>query len=101
MNAPPRLRAHAFTWLALMALLAATFALAHVSLGGFNTVASLAIAAAKVGLVAVFFMHLRRGPALFVVFALAAFLALAILIGLGGADYATRDVSPAPWVAPL
>jgi hypothetical protein len=38
---------------------------------------------------------------LFVVFALAAFLALAILIGLGGADYATRDVSPAPWVAPL
>jgi caa(3)-type oxidase subunit IV len=57
-------RAFGITWAALLALLALTFGLAHLKLGAFNAVASLAIAAVKVVLVALFFMHLRRGRAL-------------------------------------
>jgi cytochrome c oxidase subunit 4 len=100
MNSPPALRVYAFTWVALMALLVATFVLAHFRLGPWNPVAALAIAAAKVVLVALFFMHLRRSSALVVLFALAGLFALAILFGLSGADYATRSIHPTPWVAP-
>jgi cytochrome c oxidase subunit 4 len=100
MNSPPALRVYAFTWAALMVLLVATFALAHLRLGAWNAVAALAIAVAKVVLVALFFMHLRRSSALIVLFALVALFALAILFGLSGADYATRTIHPTPWVAP-
>ena len=88
------------TWLVLMALLAATFALAHVRLGAGNIVASLAIAATKAALIGLVFMELRRSPALIVLFAGVALLGLALLFGLSGTDYATRVVSPAAWVAP-
>ena len=100
MNSAPRVRVYAFTWVALMALLAATFALAHLNLGAWNPVVALAIAAAKAVLVALFFMHLKRSSALIVLFALVALFALSLLFGLSGADYATRAVHPAPWVAP-
>ena len=100
MRTVPPLRAYAITWAALLVLLALTFGLAHLRLGAFNTVASLVIAAVKTALVALFFMHLRRGRALLVLFALAAPFALAILFALSGADYLTREVHPAPWVAP-
>lgn len=100
MNSPPPVRVYAMTWVALMALLAATFVLAHFRMGSLNPVVALAIAAAKAVLVALFFMHLRRSSALVVLFALVAFFALAILVTLSGADYATRAIHPAPWVAP-
>jgi len=100
MNSPPRFRVYLFTWLALMALLAGTFALAHVRIGGLNTALGLAIAAAKVVLVGLFFMHLKRASALVAIFACAALVWLAILFGLSGTDYATRQASPAPWTAP-
>jgi cytochrome c oxidase subunit 4 len=100
MNSPPPLRVYALTWVALMALLVATFVLAHFRLGAWNPVAALAIAAAKAVLVALFFMHLKRSSTLIVLFALVALFALAILFGLSGADYATRTIHPAPWVAP-
>jgi cytochrome c oxidase subunit 4 len=100
MNSPPAVRVYLFTWVALMALLVATFGLAHFRLGAWNPVAALAIAAAKVVLVALFFMHLRRSSALVVLFALVALFALAILFGLSGADYATRAIHSTPWVAP-
>jgi len=100
MKTAPPLRACAITWGALLVLLALTFALAHLRLGAFNAVASLAIAAVKAALVALFFMHLRRGRALLVLFALVAPFALAILFTLSGADYITREVHTAPWVAP-
>jgi len=100
MKTAPPLRAYAITWVALLVLLALTFALAHLRLGAFNPVASLVIAAVKAALVALFFMHLRRGRALLVLFALVAPFALAILFVLSGADYVTREVHPAPWVAP-
>ena len=100
MNRPPPVRIYWMTWLALLALLATTFGVAHLKLGAFNPVASLAIAAAKATHVALFFMHLKRSSALIVLFALVALLWLAILFGLSGADYATRAIHAAPWVAP-
>jgi cytochrome c oxidase subunit 4 len=100
MKAPPAARVYWLAWVVLLALLAATFVLAHFRLGAWNTAASLAIAAAKVALVALVFMQLRRSPALVVLFALVGLFALAILLGLSGADYATREVHVAPWSAP-
>ena len=100
MNSPPPVRVYIFTWLALMALLAGTFALAHFHLGAANGGVGLAIAAAKAVLVGLFFMHLRRASALIAVFAVATLFWLAILFGLSGTDYATRQVTPAPWTTP-
>jgi len=100
MNSPPRLRVYVCTWLALMALLAGTFTLAHFRIGGLNTALGLAIAAVKVLLVGLFFMHLKRASALVAIFAGAALVWIAILFGLSGTDYATRHPSPAPWTAP-
>ena len=100
MNSPAHPRVYLLTWVALLALLGATFGLAHLQLGAWKLAVSLAIAAAKVVLVALFFMHLRRASALVVVFALVALVWLAILFGLSGADYATREIHPAPWAAP-
>ena len=100
MNSPPPPRVYWLTWLALLALLTATFVLAHLDLGALNPIASLAIATAKVVLVALFFMHLKRSSTLIVLFALVALFALAILISLTGADYATRTIHPTPWEAP-
>jgi cytochrome c oxidase subunit 4 len=100
MNSPPPVRVYIFTWLALMALLAGTFALAHFHLGAANTAVGLAIAAAKAVLVGLFFMHLRRASALVAVFAVATIFWLAVLFGLSGTDYATRQVTAAPWSAP-
>lgn len=100
MNSPPRFRVYVLTWLALLALLAGTFVLAHVRIAGLNTALGLAIAAAKVALVGLFFMHLKRASALVAIFACAALVWIAILFGLSGTDYATRHASPAPWTAP-
>jgi cytochrome c oxidase subunit 4 len=85
------------TWMALLVLLAATFALAHVPLGGWNTATALAIAVAKALLVALVFMQLRGSSALVALFAAAGIAWLAILFGLSAADYATRVESPAPY----
>lgn len=100
MNSVAPVRVYILTWAALMALLAATFALAHVHLGDWNPAVGLVIATAKAVIVALFFMHLRRASALIVVAAVAALFWLGILFGLSGADYATRHISPAPWSAP-
>lgn len=93
-------KAYWITWAALLALLATTFALAHVRLGNLNTAVSLAIGATKALLVALVFMKLRRASPLLVVFAIAGLLALAILFGLTSTDYAVRTVTPAPWTSP-
>ncbi len=69
-----------FVWLALMTLLALTAGTAYINLGAANSLINLAIAAAKVALIAVFFMHLREadnamrltfGTALLLLFVLA------------------------------
>ena len=77
-------------WVALVVLLAATTALAFVPLGRWNIVVALAIAATKALIVVIVFMELSRSSGLVRVFACAGFLWLLILLGLTGADYASR-----------
>ena len=100
MTNPPRIRTYIFAWLALLALLAATFAIAHQRLDAWNTVASMGIAAVKAMIVALVFMHLRRASAAIALAAVVGLVWLAILFGLSGTDYATRATSPAPWSSP-
>lgn len=77
-------------WLALMALLATTFATAFVPMGAFNSVVNLAIAVVKAALVAVFFMHLRRPDATLRLAAAAGLFWLGILFVLTFSDFLTR-----------
>ena len=88
------------TWGALLALLATTFALAHVHLGNVNAEVGLAIATVKALLVVFIFMKLRRASALLALFAVGGLLALSILFGLSGTDYGTRATTPSPWTQP-
>lgn len=87
-------------WLALLLLLALTLASACVDLGAGNMIANLVIAAVKVALVAVFFMHLRRADATVRLAAGAALLFLFFLAFLTFGDYLTRPMHPAPWRSP-
>jgi cytochrome c oxidase subunit 4 len=82
-----------------MILLALTCASSYLPMGPWNTVANTGISCAKALLIAVFFMHLRNAGALLRIAAVTALLFLAILFGLSSTDYATRDVSRAPWIA--
>jgi cytochrome c oxidase subunit 4 len=88
------------TWLALMALLAATTASSFVELGAWNTVLNFTIACAQAGLVAAIYMQLRRSSALVRLAAAIGLVMLALLFGLSGADYVTRPAAHAAWEAP-
>jgi cytochrome c oxidase subunit 4 len=81
-------------WAALLALLALTVGSAYVPMGAFNTVTNLGIAAAKAGLVAVFFMGLRRPDPLLRLAAAAAFFWLLIMFALTLSDFLTRSPGP-------
>jgi len=87
------------TWIGLMIFLALTFASSYIPMGPWNTIANMGISCAKAILIALFFMHLRHAGALLRIAALTGVLWLALLFGLSWSDYATRDVSPAPWVS--
>ncbi|MGE5492556.1 MAG: cytochrome C oxidase subunit IV family protein [Actinomycetota bacterium] len=87
-------------WAALLLLLAATAGSAFLPLGPWNAAINLAIAVAKAGLVAVFFMHLRDARGLIRLAGAVAVFLLVILFGLGAADYLNRRVYPAPWQLP-
>ncbi len=95
-----RIRPLVLTWLALMALLGSTAAIAWLPLGWVNTAISLGIALAKALLVAFVFMRLRSAHGLLRLTALAGIVTLFLLFGLAGADYATRASAPAPWQQP-
>lgn len=82
------------TWLALLALVAATLTLAYVPMGPFNVVVALAISAAKAVLVVVVFMKLLRAAMLTRVAAVAGLFWLGILFALSGTDYLTRNDVP-------
>jgi len=77
-------------WVALVGLLGATTALAFLPLGRWNIVVAIGIAVLKALIVVIVFMELRRSSGLVRVFAGAGFLWLLILLGLTGADYASR-----------
>jgi cytochrome c oxidase subunit 4 len=87
-------------WVALLVLLALTCGSAYLPMGTWNAVTNIVIAVIKAGLVAFFFMHIMRGAAYRLVL-ISALFALALLVGLSGADYATRTRYPAPWQVPL
>jgi len=78
------------TYGALMALLAATAFASRLPLGTWGAPVSLAIAAAKMLLVFLFFMQLRYQRGLIRVFAVAGFFWLAIIAVLTACDYLTR-----------
>jgi cytochrome c oxidase subunit 4 len=88
-------------WLALLVLLGLSFGSAWLPMGTWNSAINLGIAVAKIGLVAVFFMHLGRSGGLIRIVAAAALFTLALLFLISGTDYATRKIFPAPWQAPV
>ena len=75
---------------ALLALTAATTALAYVDLGGFRGLAAMGIAALKGLLVLAVFMHLRGSPRLLWAVALASAACLGLLGVLTMSDVLTR-----------
>lgn len=84
--------------LGLLALLALSVVLAHALGHPASTVSGLLIAAAKAGLVALFFMDLARQSNRMRVFAAASLLWIAIIFGLTLSDYvARRPESRAPY----
>ena len=80
----------------LLALTGITTAVAFVDLGRWNTVVALAIAASKMALVILYFMHLRYSANLTRIVLLASFLWLGILISLTLSDFLTRHWTPNP-----
>jgi cytochrome c oxidase subunit 4 len=85
------IRNYVIVYVALLALLAATVGAAYIDLGWFNFTLTMIIAVAKAAMILMIFMHVRYSDRLTWVFSTAAFLWLAILIGLTLNDYFTRD----------
>ena len=83
-------RIYVRTFVALLALLAVTWAFGYVNLGHVNFVIGLIVAMTKAILIALFFMHLRGGRGLLFVAALTGVIWLIILLGFAISDYATR-----------
>lgn len=76
--------------LALLVLTLLTYLMARVDLGRLNLVIALAIAATKVSLVALYFMHARYSSRLTRVVIGVGLMWLAIFLSLTLSDYATR-----------
>jgi len=83
-------------FVALLILTFATTMVSTIDLGAFNVVAALAIAAVKMMLVALFFMHLRHSTILMKVVIGGGLLWLGILLVLSLADFTTRGWLPVP-----
>jgi cytochrome c oxidase subunit 4 len=83
-------RAPFLIWLALLALLAVTAGSTMLDLGWGNLVVNLGVAAAKMVLILLVFMHLDRSSALVRLVCVAAGLWLALLFGLTLIDYGSR-----------
>ncbi|HEV2617425.1 MAG TPA: cytochrome C oxidase subunit IV family protein [Candidatus Acidoferrales bacterium] len=89
-------RIYVTVFAALIALAALTTGLAYVHMGIWNTVVALAIAIAKMLLVALFFMHMRYDKGLTRVVIIAGLMWLTIMIVLTASDEFTRHWSPIP-----
>lgn len=85
------MKTYVLTFVALLALTALTFGLSFLSLGTWAVPVAMTIAAAKAGLVAVFFMHLAEQATPNRVAAL-----IGLLIGLLLIVFATLDVATRP-----
>ena len=88
-------RANLVVFAILMALLVITVAVAYLDLGPLGLVIAMLIAGIKAILIVLYFMHVRFGSRIQVVFAFAAFLWLALLILITICDYLTRGTASA------
>ncbi|SPF55052.1 fragment of Caa(3)-type oxidase, subunit IV [Candidatus Sulfopaludibacter sp. SbA4] len=85
------IKTYTVVWLVLLALTAATTAVAYVDLGPFSVVVALVIAFCKMLLVALFFMHVRHSTKLTRLVTVGGLLWLAILLALTMADIVSRS----------
>jgi cytochrome c oxidase subunit IV len=83
-------------FVALLCLTGLTVGVAYVDLGAMNTVIALAIAASKMLLVMLFFMHLKYSSRLTKLAVLAAFFWLGLLLTFTLSDVFTRRWTPTP-----
>jgi len=88
------LRSYYAVFLGLLILTALTTGVAYVDLGAMNAVVALAIAAVKVTLVLLYFMHVKDAGKLIWLFAAGGFFWLVIFFVLILSDYATRIPVP-------
>jgi cytochrome c oxidase subunit 4 len=91
----PSVRTYTWVFIALLLLAALTTGVAYIDLGPFNTVVALLIAAIKMTLVGLFFMHLWYGRGLTRVVVLAGFFWLALMVSFTLADLFSRG-----WIRP-
>jgi cytochrome c oxidase subunit 4 len=80
----------------LMGLLALTWGVSYINLGVFNLVVALAIAVAKMILIALFFMHIKGSSRLLHLAAFTGLLWLFLMIALTLGDYFGRGWVVAP-----
>jgi len=85
-------KTYAAVWLILLALTGITTGVAYIDLGAFSVVVALLIAAVKMLLVALFFMHMRHSTKLTQLAAAGAFLWLFIMMAFTLADVWTRGL---------
>ena len=86
----PTRRIYVTIFVALLCLTGATVGAAELNLGALNNVVMLGIAVTKATLVVLWFMHVRYGPRLIHVLAVAGLAWLGILLVFVLADYMTR-----------
>jgi cytochrome c oxidase subunit IV len=89
-------RSYVLVFLALMGLTALTVGVAFMNLGSMNTLIALVIAATKMLLVMLIFMHVKYSSRLTKLAILAAFFWLALLLTFTMSDYFTRRWTPSP-----
>lgn len=90
MKAPPSIKHLAYVWIALLILLVTTVFAAHFDLGVMSLPIALGIAIAKALLILLFFMEVRYSGREVLLFSLAAYLWLMILIVGTLQDYISR-----------
>lgn len=76
--------------LGLLAMLAATIAAAHASLGALSVIINLLIAGLSIGMIAIVFMNLGRSSTLVRLASIAGVFWLVFLFALTAGDYLTR-----------
>ncbi len=86
-------KTYATVWIVLLALTGLTTGVAFIDLGPFSVVAALAIAALKMTLVALIFMHVRHSTKLTRLVVTGGLVWLGILILLSLSDFLTRSWS--------
>jgi cytochrome c oxidase subunit IV len=89
-------RSYVLVFLALIGLTALTVGVAFINLGSMNTLIALVIAATKMLLVMLIFMHVKYSSRLTKLAILAAFFWLALLLTFTMSDYFTRRWTPSP-----